>query len=192
MDIKDFLPKQTTVKLCRAEKELLVNPFTLRDDVWVQENFTQEQLLGLQTNPDPKIVLPIFFRLLDNESKKYLASAKIIEVDEMGEEKEITGLTASQKLLHLVSGIAEMALIFEAIAEAKNLSSPVMRDAYKTALKNKEDAEVKKKNQSGGSESSTLSVANTDGQSTISSPEQCDKLTDCSKQSEQESIPSLS
>jgi hypothetical protein len=153
--LKEFLSKQSELNVVTFErigKPFVVNPFTLADLAWKDAQFKPEEILEAFKTLDMNVLGRIFYRILDNESKKLLAACKIIEVDEKGEEIEIRCDFVYEKLRYLISGERELALFLRALMLARNISIPEGkasegRDPKKSLV---------------GEKSSTLSPTNTD------------------------------
>jgi hypothetical protein len=114
---------RTSVFFKTLNKNLFVNFITLADEEWINERYPNDTLLSALQSGDSSVVLDIFWRLLDNDSKKLVSSAKLIVWDGM-EEKILETKNPAEKLKHLVSGADEIKAILEAIFKTKENSNP--------------------------------------------------------------------
>lgn len=106
---------------------------TIEDEIWVQERFPSGFLQEMQ-NGNVEAVLDLFWRLLDNDSKRLIRDCKIVKWDGL-KEIEIAFDDPVQKLKSIVGGGKDQELtdIVNAIFETKEKSNP---DSVATEKKN--------------------------------------------------------
>lgn len=130
MDLQNFVAQKTKINLAKFGVDILINPFSLADDAWLQHEFGVTRLqeifedLGNDKNVDD--LMRIVYRLLDDDSKIFLADQiKPIEIDENGAKKELK-LNGPQKLKYVICGASELMQVLMALAKAKGISEPML------------------------------------------------------------------
>jgi hypothetical protein len=166
IDIQDLVPQGATIKLSKTGKEYKLNPVTLADDVWAQQNFGRgiDEIMASPKNVDDTI--RVLYRLMTIEGKEEFKKQKVKFIDDKGEEL-VTELGGSDLLMHFVSGGKELYDIGMAILQTLGFSRPILEQAEQEELK-------KKSNQVSASEPTgesflTCSATSTAGQPSISS-----------------------
>jgi len=120
--IDKLFPKETKVKFDQLDKEFTVNPINLSDDAWMLNEFGgKEGIVKVFEGGDIRSLMRIFYRLLNNEDKEYIASIQLSTIDEDGEKQEIK--SSIDKLLYLV-GITQIEKIVKALVNARGASLP--------------------------------------------------------------------
>ena len=120
--IDKLFPKETKVKFDQLDKELTVNPINLSDDAWMLNEFGgKEGIVKVFEGGDIRSLMRIFYRLLKNENKEYIASIQLSTIDEEGEKQEIK--SSIDKLLYLV-GVTQIEKIVKALVNARGASLP--------------------------------------------------------------------
>lgn len=120
--IDKLFPKQTKVKFDQLDRELTVNPINLSDDAWMLNEFGgKEGIVKVFEGGDIRSLMRIFYRLLNNEDKEYIAKVELTTFDEDGNKEEIK--SSIDKLLYLV-GITQIEKIVKALVSARGASLP--------------------------------------------------------------------
>lgn len=120
--IDKLFPKETKVKFDQLDKEFTVNPINLSDDAWMLNEFGgKEGIVKVFEGGDIRSLMRIFYRLLKNEDKEYIASIQLSTIDEEGEKQEIK--SSIDKLLYLV-GVTQIEKIVKALVNARGASLP--------------------------------------------------------------------
>ena len=139
MDLSQFVAHKTTINLSKIGVEIKINPFSLLDDSWLQNEFGEERLtnifgdLGNEQNLSD--LMRIVYHQLDDESKMMLIDQiKPVEINEDGVKKELK-LNGPQKLKYVISGAGELMQVLEGLAKAKGLSEPILKELDKSEKK---------------------------------------------------------
>jgi len=158
MNLSEVLPQKVQLKLIRLDQPLYINMITLDDNQWLSEQYPGDELKKVYSEPRVKDILRITCRLLDQDSKRYLAKVKIIEFDEEGNEKILEGLTLAEKLYKLAAD-SEIGVIIMATYDVKRKSNEMIEQIKEKANPQKktliskemiqETKEVSEMNQSG-------------------------------------------
>ena len=90
MNLEDLKPTRTKLSLESVKKDLYLDPVTLLDEVWLNENYSQEELADIFTQVNMTEISRIAFRLLDDKSKMLFETKDVIFVTEDGEKVEKT------------------------------------------------------------------------------------------------------
>lgn len=114
-------------------RDLYLDFFTIADDNWMSERYGAEKLGDALTNFDADIVLSVFWRALDSESKRLVVNTKIVEWEGMSE-RPLEFEDPAEKLKHIVSGASELLAIWSAIIETKRKSMPSQVDNEKKKM----------------------------------------------------------
>ncbi len=99
-----------------------MNFITISDEEWIREQFGNtlaEKMMG----GDVDAVLGLFWRILDNEGKKIVATTKI-RIFEGLEEKEFITDEPIEKLKRIISGEDEITAIMHGIFDSRAKSNP--------------------------------------------------------------------
>jgi hypothetical protein len=162
MKLSELIPQKVSFKLSRVEKELTMNMITLEDAAWLEENYPGQEATKIFTEVRIKDILRLATRILTDESKIYLGKAKILQVDDFGNEKEVEGLTLSEKLYRILAE-GELMVLVNAIFDVRMKSQEI-------ALT--ETDKIQKKSQAilnhSGKQSTTSLPVNTESPSTSS------------------------
>jgi len=120
MELQEILPGSVSFKLENIPQELSLDMLTLDDNVWINENFPN--IMDVFTNSDVKSIIKIIAKVLSKESKKLLASIKIVEVDEYGVESLCEKMTIAEKLQKLALD-SEIIVVLNAFIEVRKRSN---------------------------------------------------------------------
>lgn len=123
MNLKDLKPKESRFKLKAAKREFTLNPITLADEVWLDEEFGQEKIEQIFTEINIKEISRIVFRLIKPEDKVFFKSRPVKFITEDGEELE-QDLGGVELLRTMISGNDEKIGIINALLENIGLSRP--------------------------------------------------------------------
>lgn len=115
--------KKEKVFIKKLNTELGLDFFTLAVDSWMLSKYSEDQLQKALSEFDSEIILDLFWKLLDDESKRKVAKVKVIEWEGM-EEKELLFDEPTDKLKHLISGADELMKIWMALVNTKKKSIP--------------------------------------------------------------------
>lgn len=112
---------------------------TIEDEIWVNERF-QSGFMEELKNGNVDAVLELFWRLLDNDSKRLIRDCKVVKWEGLNE-IELSFDDPTQKLKSIVGGgkDEEMTAIVTAIFDTKEKSNP---DSVATEKKNRKAAEL--------------------------------------------------
>lgn len=126
---------RTQVVLKNIPKPLILNFMTLEDEQWVRDRFPAGFLEELQ-NGNIDALLGLFWRLLDNDSKRLIRDLKIVKWEGLNE-IAVDFEDPSEKLKAIVGGgkDEEMTAIVNAIFETKDKSNPDPVATQKKSLK---------------------------------------------------------
>lgn len=164
-NLSDFLnSNQATIKLKNAPNfEFKIRALTLHDDAWIESEFDSDdlkaamnikgwgQLTGSKEDKEKKkkyqdILLRVFFRTLDAESKAFVCAVKIeSEPDEFGNITPVENMSGPQKLERLISSSIEFLQMINAIAFARDMANPLMSEILTRASENKTEGTEGKK-----------------------------------------------
>lgn len=128
-----------------APVELTLNFMSLEDESWMTEQFGDSQHITnkLTKELDVDMLLRIFWRLLDDESKEKIIKMPVnIWTDDDEEPKKIAVKEPIKKLKCLVSGVDEMLAIYTALGETKAKSLPDVKDSEKKSLKGEGSSQI--------------------------------------------------
>jgi len=126
-------PKKPIVFLSNLQKEIKLNFITIADEEWMQEAFKAKTLEETIRGGEVKAFLSLFWRLMDDESKREIVNTKTVKFEGL-EEIEIKFTDPVEKLSHIVAtNDSEIMAIFVAIAECRKLSNPVPVEEKKTS-----------------------------------------------------------
>jgi hypothetical protein len=125
MKLSELLPQKVSFKLARLQdKEIVLNMITLADAAWLEEQYPGDELNKIFTEVRIKDLLKIIARIMTDDSKRFLGKAKIVEVDDFGDEKEVTGLTLADKLYRVLSD-GELVIVFNALFDVRMKSQEI-------------------------------------------------------------------
>lgn len=156
------------VHLARLGREVFLNPISIADDEWMGEQWDTATMQDAFTNVNVDILFAIFWRLLDDEGKRLVAKATIIEWDGL-KEKQLEIEDPVLKLKKIVAGGKEILEIMKAIFETRRKSNP-------------EPAKNEKKSLKEGSSSPTPNSMISSPASTVSTPKGSVDTQDASSQ----------
>lgn len=127
MELKDFVPQKSKfkVKIDESEVTLKLRPYSLADDAWIDSNFPMDQRVAIFEEVKMIPISEMIWHQLEIESKKLVASIKLLDVNDDGEEIEIKA-TGAVKLQHCIKGVQEYLGAFKALLAAKGLSTPAL------------------------------------------------------------------
>lgn len=123
MNLVDMKPKQSKLKLKALKQELILNPITLADEAWLDEQYGAKVLSEIFTNVNIKEISRIVYRLLDADSKKLFKKQVVELVNEDGESEDIE-LGGVQLLMTMVIGWEEKLAMVNALLDNIGMSRP--------------------------------------------------------------------
>jgi hypothetical protein len=123
-------PTKEKVFIKKLGKELILDFFTISDDNWMMDKYGQEKLQKALTEFEPDIVLDLFWRVMDDDSKRIIAKLRLVEWDGL-EEKELKIDDPIERLKRVVSGADELFNIWAAILAVKKKSMPELDENIK-------------------------------------------------------------
>lgn len=163
LTIEDMIPKQSSFTLkASGTHEWLLRPFNAEDRMWLVNTFNGQ--VGLQevfAKPDWTAICRIAYRQLEQESKKILVAAKVVEIDEEGTEAEVL-ITGPRLLQRMVVTFDDQKFVLNAIFETIGLSEKIIKMLKEDETKKKVPAAENQKPPV-GEKFSTRSQVNTDG-----------------------------
>lgn len=123
MNLAELRPQKSTFKLSTIKQELVMNPITLSDEVWLSQQYSQERIQQIFNHVDLNEISRIVFRLLDIDSKKLFRKQKVEFVTEDGDvlEKELGGVDL---LRNACVGADDKLALLNAIIDNLGLSRP--------------------------------------------------------------------
>jgi len=122
MELDKMIPRESRFYLRLAERGFTMNPVTLADEIWMQQQFGKE-IENIFTEWRIGEIARIVFRLLDEDGKKYFAKRDVVIVNEAGDRKE-EKLGGVVLLTSMISGWDEKKAIVDALLENIGLSRP--------------------------------------------------------------------
>jgi len=122
------------VFLSRLQREVFLNPITISDDEWMGEQWDTATMQAAFVDVNVDILFAIFWRILDDEGKRLVAKASIIEWDGL-KEKQVEIDDPVLKLKKIVAGGKEILDIMKAIFETRRKSNPEPAKNEKKSLK---------------------------------------------------------
>ncbi len=116
-------PTRPFVKIKNLNKDLYLNFITIEDEDYFNEKYPNNSFVDHLQEGNVNCVLDIFWRLLDNESKRQIRDAKLVKWEGL---KEIVVATEDpiEKLRYIISGADEITAIMEAVFGVKAKSNP--------------------------------------------------------------------
>ena len=135
MNLEELIPERATIiKTIKGENEereieLHLRPFNLEDESWLKVAFG-DKLQELFEKMDMDAISRICFHQLEIESKKEIMKLKFIDMDEDGNESEISK-TGPQKVRHLVVGYPEQMELLTALLKTRGFSMPIIEELSK-------------------------------------------------------------
>ena len=146
-------PAREKVFLKRLNKEVTLNFITIEDEEWLAEQWSTEELNRLWSQGDLNVILTVFWRFLDDDSKRLVAGVKLVRWE--GAKEVVVKTTDPVEILKsVISGADEAKAIVQAMYGMRVKSNEQTEAVEKKSLK-AAGASVSQK-------SSTSSVQNTD------------------------------
>ena len=143
MNLEDLTPRAVTVEMDVSEVpeqpqliELVLRPFSLRDDAWTNRNYTKESLAKIFEKIDMPEIAKMVFNQLNIESKRTVMATTIMDMDEEGNEFEVK-MNGPEKLMAMTKGFTNSIRLYKALLESKGLSMPVLEKIAEDDLKKK-------------------------------------------------------
>lgn len=121
MLIKPSRPKLTLKNL--GNREVFLNFITIADENWIQEKYPDKTWEESFAKNEVEPTLDIFWRLMDDQSKRLIASIKFTEW-KGNEEVALDLHDPVERLKRVISGADEVFSIVTAILLSKNQSLP--------------------------------------------------------------------
>lgn len=109
---------------------MYLNFITIEDEDYFNEKYPGNALIERMKEGDVNAVLDIFWRLLDNESKRVIRDVKLFRWEGMNEVVVATD-NPIEKLRLIISGADEITAIMEAIFGVRTKSNPDPVDSQK-------------------------------------------------------------
>jgi hypothetical protein len=109
---------------------MYLNFITIEDEDYFNEKYPGNALIERMKEGDVNAVLDIFWRLLDNDSKRIIRDVKLFRWEGMNEVVVATD-NPIEKLRLIISGADEITAIMEAIFGVRTKSNPDPVDAQK-------------------------------------------------------------
>lgn len=135
MDLRELRPQESSFKLRAAKRSFTLNPITLADEVWLDEQYGSEMIQEIFLSTNIKEISRIVYRLLKVEDKQFFKTRPVTFIDEEGNEAEIQ-LGGVELLRYMVSGNDEKLELINALIENIGLSRPdAEEDSKKKATK---------------------------------------------------------
>lgn len=115
----ELLPPRTEIKLELLPEPIRLKSFTIDDTLWLEE-IHKNKIVGHKAAVD--VILQTIIRLMDKETKMMIGSAKIIEINDKGEEYEVENLTIIEKLRKVI-GDHEFKMVSDSLKEVREAST---------------------------------------------------------------------
>jgi hypothetical protein len=135
--------KREKVLLSKLGREVFINPISINDDEWMQEQFGAQTIEKAFTTVDVQVIFSIFWRLLDNDSKRTISKAVVVEWEGMTE-KTVEFDDPVEKLKRIVSGAKEIMEIMTAIINTRKNSMPDIVLNEKKSLTEDQSSQMQK------------------------------------------------
>lgn len=148
MDLENLIPQDVSFKLKELDRPLTLRSLTLDDEVWLKEKFPGDRLQKVFEDVIIPDFLSIIARILDTDSKRYMATVKIVEVnEETGEDINTDKLSIAEKIQKLARA-EEILTIIDAYLEMKKRSNEV-RDQIEAQYRDQKKRKAEKEKQIG-------------------------------------------
>lgn len=132
MNLEELIPERATItKTIKGEGEereieLNLRPFNLEDESWLKVAFG-DKLKEIFEKMEMEAISRICFHQLEIESKKEVMKLKFMDMDEEGNESEISK-TGPQKIRQIVVGYPEQMELLTALLKTRGFSMPVIEE----------------------------------------------------------------
>jgi hypothetical protein len=123
-------PARPFVNFKNIKQPMYLNFITIEDEDYFNEKYPGNALIERMKEGDVNAVLDIFWRLLDNDSKRIIRDVKLFRWEGMNEVVVATD-NPIEKLRLIISGADEITAIMEAIFGVRTKSNPDPVDAQK-------------------------------------------------------------
>lgn len=123
-------PARPFVTFKNIKNPMYLNFITIEDEDYFNEKYPGNALIERMKEGDVNAVLDIFWRLLDNESKRVIRDVKLFRWEGMNEVVVATD-NPIEKLRLIISGADEITAIMEAIFGVRTKSNPDPVDSQK-------------------------------------------------------------
>lgn len=144
-------PKRESVYIARLDKELRLNFITLADDEWIADRYSEEEIHAAFTKPDHEnaiVLLTLFWRCLDDDSKRLVRDVKLVKFDDDGKEEVIEEAHQPSRMKYLISGEDELLAIMSAWVKTRRKSSPEILENAKKKMKVEQSSQKNKSSNS--------------------------------------------
>ncbi len=123
-------PQKEKLVLAKVPKDLFINPISLEDDEWLEENIGSEPFKEAFKKVDMDVLLKFLWQVLDDESKEYVVNIKLLKWEA---EKKVPATYDEpyKKLKALVCGGKEILEVYRALTVARQKSNPEPGDTQK-------------------------------------------------------------
>lgn len=113
---------------------MTVNFVTIADEEWINENYPDNQIYKDFESGNVATLFALFWRLMDDESKKIVAQCKLKKWEGLIQ-TDIETDDPVEKLKYLISGADEILAILKAVFKTNELSQPIPEDTEKKSQK---------------------------------------------------------
>lgn len=125
-------PKRPSVYLKKISREVFLNFVSIDDEVWIEEHCAHEKIREQLESQNMSLLMVLFWRIMDDESKRYIRDAKLVTWEGAVE----TELPSDPYVrLKAIIGADEMMLIFNAYLTSRMMSNPDPVATQKKSLK---------------------------------------------------------
>lgn len=143
MELNAFKPKSVKFKISYPTKkgdigfDLEFRPFTMRDELWIDDEIgTKEEVARIFESLEALTILKMTWHQLDIESKRKIMAIKSVDMNEDGDEVEVS-LTGIEKLTELVGGGEDILKILTAFNACKGINQELLVKFAEEELKKK-------------------------------------------------------
>lgn len=133
MELDQLIPEQVTItkNITGVSEdrilELTLRPFNLEDESWLKRAYPGNALKEAFESMNMDAISRIGFHQLKVECKKELMKIKFMDMDEEGNEIEISK-TGPQKLAQLIVGYPEQLEFLKALLKTRGFSMPIIEE----------------------------------------------------------------
>lgn len=130
MNLLELKPKHSKLKLKAIKQELILNPVTLADEAWMEEQYGAKQIAEIFEQVNIKEISRIVFRLLDNDSKRVFKKQTVEVIDENGDSHDVE-LGGLDLLRASIIGWQEKIALLNALLDNIGISRPDINEELK-------------------------------------------------------------
>ena len=123
MNLTELKPRPSKLKLAKHNKEFILNPITLADEVWLDEEFGMVRIAEIFQNLEIAPIARIVYRVIRTEDKQIFKKRKVSFVTEDGDSltEEMGGL---ELFLNMITGMEDKLAMINALSDNLGLSRP--------------------------------------------------------------------